>query len=120
VLEVLGDGARADVDRPGDGQVGPALSGLLQHLQLTVGEVGQAIVVGRRDGGAGPLAAARPPQRVAQLPGHDPQQRPVGLGEVRTGPVERDALHPAVVLRWQHEGDLMFYRNMPEKLRVKT
>jgi hypothetical protein len=120
VLEVLGDGTRADVDGPGDGQVGPPLRGHLQHLELTVGEVGQAIVVGRRDGAARPLPAARPPQRVAQLSGHDAQQRAVGLGEVRPGPVEGDALHPAVAFRWQGEGDLVLYRNMPEKLRVKT
>jgi hypothetical protein len=120
VLEVLGDGPRADVHRPGDGEVGPALRGHLQHLQLAVGEVGQAVVGFRCHRGPGPLSVARPPQRLAQLSGHDAQQRAVGLGEVGPGPVEGDAFHPAVALPRQGEGDLVLYRNMPEKLRVKS
>jgi hypothetical protein len=120
VLEVLGDGARADVHRPGDGQVGPAERGHLQHLQLTIGEVGEAVAGVRRQGGAGPLSAARPPQGVAHRFGQDAQQRAVGLGEVRLGPVEGDGRHPALARRRQREDNLVLYRNMPEKFRVKA
>jgi hypothetical protein len=120
VLEVLGDGARADVHRPGDGQVGPAQRGHLQDLQFTVGEVGQAVAGIGCQGGAGPLAAAGPPQGVAHRFGQDAQQRPVGLAEVRLSPVKGDRRQSAVVRRGQREDDLVLNRDVPEKFRVKT
>jgi hypothetical protein len=81
VLEVLGDRARADVDGPGDGQVGPALGGHPQDLQLTIGEAGQAIGLGRH-GGPGIAAPARPSQRVAHRRHDRAQQRGIGRAEL--------------------------------------
>jgi hypothetical protein len=119
VLEVLGDGPRADVDRTGDGHVGPAGRGQVQHLDLAAGEVGQPVAGVRRHGGAGPLPAARPLQRLAERFGQDAQQRPVGLGEVRPGPVERDGALPVLARQRQVENDLILDRDIPHEFRVK-
>jgi hypothetical protein len=118
VLEVLGHRARADADRARDGQVRPAGRRQLEHLHLPVGELGQTVAGVRRHGATGPLPAAGPPQRGGERLGQDAYQRPVGLGEVRPGPVEGDGRHPAVA-RWrQREDDLVLDRDMPEELRI--
>jgi len=114
VLEVLGDRARAHVDRAGDGQVGPAGCGEFQHLHLAGGEAGH-VIAGIRHDGAGLLPAAHPPQRVAQRLGQDAEQRPVGFGEVPLRPVEGDRGQPLLARPRQDEDHLVLYRDMPEE-----
>ncbi|HTS97604.1 MAG TPA: hypothetical protein VMI33_13380 [Streptosporangiaceae bacterium] len=120
MLEVLGDRARADVDRAGDGQVGAPPGGQPEDLDLAVGEPGQAVGVRRGQGGAGPLLAARPPQGPAQRFGQGAQQGPVGLGEIALGPVERDGQEQVVRRAGQAEGHLVLDRDVAEELRVQA
>jgi hypothetical protein len=117
---VLGDRPRADVDRGGDGLVGAASGGELQDLHLPVGEVAAAVGVGPGQGGAGLAPVARPAQGVAQRRLQHAQQRGVGLGEVRPGPVERDRDQPVVGRAGHAERDLVLDRDVPEEFRVKA
>jgi hypothetical protein len=117
VLEVLGDGARADVGRPGDGQVGPAPGGHLQDLKLTIGELAQGIGLGR-DGGPGIAPSARPSQRVAHRRHDRAQQRGIGRAELPVRPAQRDADQLAVLRARHGERNLVVGRDVAEVLAV--
>jgi hypothetical protein len=117
VLEVLGDRARADVDGPGDGQVGPALGRHPQDVQLTIGEVGQAVGLGRH-GGPGTASPGRPPQRVAHRRYDRAQQRGISRAELPVRPAQRDADQLAVLRARQGERDLVIGRDVAEVLAV--
>jgi hypothetical protein len=117
---VLGDRARADVDRGGDGLVGAARGGELQDLDLPVGEFAAAVGARPGQGGARPALGARPAQGVAQRRLQHAQQRGVGVGEVRPGPVERDRDQPVVGRAWHAERDLVLDRDVPEEFRINT
>jgi hypothetical protein len=117
VLEVLGHGPRADVDRAGDGHIGPAGRGQFQHVHLAAGEVGQAVGLGghRRPG---PVPRGRAPQRVAHRR-HDRAQHPaVLLAELPARPAQRDADLFAIARAGHGERDLVVGRDMAEVLRV--
>jgi hypothetical protein len=117
VLKVLGDSARADVDRPRDGEVGPAAGGQLKDLQLAIGEVSQGLGRGRH-GGADIAASARPSQRVAHRRHDRAQQRGIGRAELPARPAQRDADRPALPRARQGKRDLVVGRNVPEVLVV--
>jgi hypothetical protein len=117
VLEVLGDRARADVDGPGYGQVGPPGRRQLQHVHLALGEVGQAVRLGR-NGGHGVASPAGSPQRVAHRQHDRAQQRGVGRAELPLRPAQRDADAPAVLRTRQGERDLVIGRDVTEVLAV--
>jgi hypothetical protein len=117
VLEVLGDRARADVEGAGYRVVGAALGCQFQHLQLTVGE---AVEVGghcRLQCGTGRMPPAGAVHGVVQRPGEHAEHRPVSLGEIPPGPVQRNPGEHAVA-GWQREGNLVLDPDRPEKLGV--
>jgi hypothetical protein len=117
VLEVLGHRARADVDRAGDGHVGPPGRGQIQHLHLAAGEIGQAVGLGghRRPG---PVPRRRPPQRIAHRR-HDRAQHPAVLvPELPARPAQRDADLFAIARAGHGERDLVVGRDMTEVLGV--
>ena len=58
VLEVLGNGPRADLQRTGDGGIGAAVSDESQDLDLALGEAGKP--------GAGPWRAPARPAGVCE------------------------------------------------------
>jgi hypothetical protein len=116
VLEVLGDGARADIKGAGDGLVGAAARGELEDLHLAVGQVGHACGLCGPQGSARAVPVTRPPQRVAERRGERVQQVAIVLGEVPARPVQRDRGEPAVRGVGQVERHLVLDRNMPEEL----
>ena len=119
MLKVLRDGARADVEGAGDGKVGAAARGKLEHLHLAVGQGGQAFGL-RRQRGARALTIASPPQRVAQRRAERAQQGAIVLGKILARPVQRDRRELAVRRARQTECDLVLDRDMPEEFRIKT
>jgi hypothetical protein len=120
VLEVLGDGARADVEGAGDGKVGAAARGELEHLHLAVGQVGQPFGLRPGQRGTRALPIVRPPQRVAQRRAERAQQGAIVLGEILARPVQRDRGDLAVRRGGQAERNLVLDRYMPEEFRIKT
>jgi hypothetical protein len=120
VLEVLGDGARADADGAGDRLVGAALSRQPEDLELAVGEAGQAVRAGRRHGDMSAVPAARAPHRVAQRSRDGAQHVAIGVREVPLCPVERDGDDLAIPCGGQGEGDLVLDRNVAVELRVEA
>jgi hypothetical protein len=119
VLEVLGDRARADVDGPGYGQVGPAPGGHAQHFQFAIGQVGQATGLGRH-GSDGVAPPGGPPQRVAHRHHDRAQQRGVDRAELPLRPAQRDADPLAVLHARQDERDLVIGRDVAEVFAVNA
>lgn len=119
VLEVLGDGARDDVEGAGDGQVGAAARGELEDLYLAVGQAGETAGPRRRQGGTGAVPIARPPERIAQRL-LDGAEHGAVLGEVASGPAHREGGHPAFGHGGHAEGNLVINGYVPEILRVNA
>ncbi|HUA31009.1 MAG TPA: hypothetical protein VMC03_19155 [Streptosporangiaceae bacterium] len=117
MLEVLGDRARADVDGPGYGQVGPAPGGHPEDLEFAIGQVRQAIGFGRH-GRHRVAPPAGSPQGVAHRQHDRVQQRGIGRAELRLRPAQRDADRPAVLPARQGERDLVIGRDVAEVLAV--
>jgi hypothetical protein len=117
VLKVLGDGARADVDDAGDGDVGAALGGKPQDLKLAVGQARDMGGRRRLERGTGIAARLRAVHGAVQRPGEHAEDRAVLLGEIPAGPVERDRGEQAVAGR-QVKADLVLDPDGAEELGV--
>jgi hypothetical protein len=115
VLEVLGDGARADVEGAGDGEVGAAVGRELQDLYLAVGQIGQTVGPRRRQRGTRAVPITRPPQRVAQRRAERCQHGAIILGKVSACPVQRDRRELTVLAAGQAERNLVLDRNVAKK-----
>jgi hypothetical protein len=112
---MLGDRARADVERAGDRLVGAASRGEPEDLYLAVGQRGHGVGLRRRQRGTRALPVARPPQRVAQRRAERGQHGAIIFGKVPACPVQRDRREPAVLVARQVERDLVLDRNVPKK-----
>jgi hypothetical protein len=112
---MLGDRARADVERAGDRLVGAAARGELEDLYLAVGQGGQGAGPRRLQSGTRALPITRPPQRVAQRRAERCQHGAIILGKVPACPVQRDRREPTVMVVGQAERNLVLDRNVAKK-----
>jgi hypothetical protein len=117
VLEVFGDGARADADRPRYGHVGPPGGRQLQHLHLPAGEVGHAAGLDGHCGNS-PVPRGRTPQRVGHRRRDGPEHRAVLMAELPARPAQRDADHLAIARARHGERELVVGRDMTEILGI--
>jgi hypothetical protein len=111
---MLGDRARAHLERAGDRLVSAAARGELQDLYLAVGQGGQGVRPRRRQRGTRALPITRPPQRVAQRRAERCQHGAIILGKVPACPVQRDRRETVMVVR-KAERNLVLDRNVAKK-----
>jgi hypothetical protein len=112
---MLGDRARAHVERAGDRLVSAAAGGELQDLYLAVGQGGQTVSPRRRQRGTRALPITRPPQRVAQRRAERFQHGAIILGKISTCPVQRDRREVAILVVRQAERNLVLDRNIAKE-----
>jgi hypothetical protein len=112
---MLGDRARAHVERAGDRLVSTAAGGELQDLYLAVGQGGQTVSPRRRQRGTRALPITRPPQRVAQRRAERFQHGAIILGKISTCPVQRDRREMAILVVRQAECNLVLDRNVAKE-----
>src|SRR6202167_2622275 len=112
---MLGDRARAHVERAGDRLVSAAARGELQDLYLAVGQGGQTVSPRRRKRGTRALPIPRQPQRVAQRRAERFQHGAIILGKISACPGQRDRREVAVLLVSRSELNLLLDRNVAKE-----
>ena len=112
---MLGNRARADVERAGDRLVSAAARGEVQDLYLAIGQGGQTVSPRRRERGTRALPITRPPQRVAQRRAERFQHGAIILGKISTCPVQRDRREMAILVVRQAERNLVLDRDVAKE-----
>jgi hypothetical protein len=119
VLQVLGDGPRADLQPMGDGGVGTAVSDKSQDLDLALGQIGKPAASRRGQRLPGLLASASPEQGSAQREPEHAVQGAIVVGEVVTPPVHGHADNLLLGAE-QADGYLVFDRCGAKELCIQA